>query len=346
MAIALTGTAKTKTRCKTETLGVKVLGTGHGIPLQAVSNAELDIEGIDPEWILQRTGIMSRYHAPASQATSDLALEAAENCLKAAGQTASDVDLILVATMTPDHFTPSTACIVQAKLGAVCGAIDLNAACSGFMYSLTAGAQFVRTGCYRRVLVIGADKMSMVVDPRDPKTYPLFGDGAAAVLLGPDDRDEATASGILAFRLGSVGELGHTLIIPACGSRQPASHSALDARDQFLKMEGRSVFKWAVRLVPEIVNNLLADAQLSIEDIDLFVFHQANRRILEAATEAIGVSSERVFCNVDRFGNTSAGSIPICLHEALTTGRIKPGSHVLMAGFGSGLTWGGCIYRW
>jgi 3-oxoacyl-[acyl-carrier-protein] synthase III len=346
MAISLTDRANIKKRCKTETLGVKILGTGLGVPGRSVPNEALTIEGIDTEWIFQRTGICSRFHATEDQATSDLAYEAAVNCLESASVSVEEIDLILVATMTADHYTPSTACIVQAKLGAVCGAIDVNAACSGFMYGLTMGAQFVHTGCYRRVLVIGADKMSMVVDPADPKTYPLFGDGGAAVLLGPDDREEDVASGILAFRLGSVGELGHTLIIPACGSRQPASHAALDARDQFLKMEGRSVFKWAVRLIPQIVKDLLDDAHLEIGDIDLFVFHQANRRILDAATEALAVAEDRVYCNVDRFGNTSAGSIPICLHEAHSSGLIKPGDKILCAGFGSGLTWGGCVFRW
>ena len=346
MAISLTDPAKNSKRCQTETLGVKILGTGLGIPTTSVPNEDLKIEGIDTEWIFQRTGICSRYHARDDQATSDLAYDAAMGCLHSSNVSVDEIDMILVATMTADHYTPSTACIVQAKLGAVCGAIDVNAACSGFMYALTMGAQFVHTGCYRRVLVIGADKMSMVVDPTDPKTYPLFGDGGAAVLLGPDDRDAESASGILAFRLGSVGEMGHTLIIPACGSRQPASISALEARDQFLKMEGRSVFKWAVRMIPQIVKDLLDDSHLELDDLDLFVFHQANRRILDAAVEALGVPTERVFCNVDRFGNTSAGSIPICLHEAYSSGLIKPGDKVLCAGFGSGLTWGGCIFRW
>ncbi len=346
MAISLTETASIKKRNKTETLGVKILGTGIGIPSKCVPNHELNVAGIDTEWIVQRTGICSRFHAGDDQATSDIAYLAATDCLQAAHADVSEIELILVATMTADHYTPSTSCIVQSKLGAVCGAIDVNAACSGFMYALTMGAQFVRNGCFRRVLVIGADKMTMVVDPQDPKTYPLFGDGGAAVLLGPDDRDEETASGLLAFRLGSVGELSHTLVIPACGSRQPATHAALDARDQFLKMEGRAVFKWAVRLIPQIVSDLLEDAHLELDDIDLFVFHQANRRILDAATEALGVPQEKVFCNVDRFGNTSAGSIPICLHEAHLSGAIKPGDKILCCGFGSGLTWGGCILRW
>lgn len=327
-------------------LGVRVVGLGMGPAKERVHNDALRSIGCDSDWIVQRTGIVTRYHAPADQATSDMAYEAARDCLERSGVGVDEVDMIIVATMTPDHYTPSTACLVQSRLGAKCGAVDMNAACSGFMYGLIFGSQLVRSGCSRYTLVIGADKMSCVVDPEDPKTYPLFGDGAAAALLTCDQREPEIASGILAYQLGSAGELGGTLVVPGCGSRLPASPEVLAAHDQYLKMDGRSVFKWAVRLIPELVTDLLAEAQLSLDEIDLLIFHQANRRILDAAAEALGVDPEKVFMNLDRFGNTSAASIPIALYEAHQQGRIRPGGHVLTVGFGAGLTWGASIIRW
>jgi 3-oxoacyl-[acyl-carrier-protein] synthase III len=326
--------------------GVKIVGLGMGYARKQVPNEELSSIGCDSEWIVQRTGIQTRYHAEADQATSDLAYDAAVDCLNRSGVAVSEVDMIIVATMTPDHYTPSTSCLVQSRLGAKCGAVDMNAACSGFMYGLIFGSQLVRSGCSRYTLVIGADKMSCVVDPQDPKTYPLFGDGAAAALITADPREPSRASGILAYQLGSAGELGGTLVVPGCGSRLPASPEVLASRDQYLKMDGRSVFKWAVRLIPELVNDLLAEAQLTLADIDLLIFHQANRRILDAAAEALGADPAKVFMNLDRFGNTSAASIPIALYEASNQGRIRPGGHVLTVGFGAGLTWGASIIRW
>jgi 3-oxoacyl-[acyl-carrier-protein] synthase-3 len=223
----------------------------------------------------------------------------------------------------------------------------MNAACSGFMFGLVTASQFIQSGQYRNILLICAEKMTMVVDPQDLKTFPLFGDGAAAVLISQAlEGDSPAPSGILAYALGSQGELGHTLMVPCGGSRYPATVERLADRSQFLKMEGRTVFKWAVRLIPDVIEHLLQDAQLRREDIDLFVFHQANRRIIDAATEAAGLDPNRVFVNVDRYGNTSAASIPICLHEAAAQGLIRPGSKIFMAGFGSGLTWGGCIFQW
>lgn len=326
--------------------GVKIVGLGMGAARHSVHNDALSSIGCDSDWIVQRTGIVTRFHAAPDQATSDMAYEAARDCLNRSGVSVDEVDMIIVATMTPDHYTPSTACLVQSRLGAKCGAVDMNAACSGFMYGLIFGSQLVRSGCSRYTLVIGADKMSCVVDPQDPKTFPLFGDGAAAALLTSDPREADRASGILAYQLGSAGELGGTLVVPGCGSRLPASPQVLTARDQYLKMDGRSVFKWAVRLIPELVNDLLAAAGLSLSDIDLLVFHQANRRILDAAAEALGADPAKVFMNLDRFGNTSAASIPIALYEAHEQGRIRPGGHVLTVGFGAGLTWGASIIRW
>lgn len=327
--------------------GIRLIGTGIWTPDKVVNNEELEQLGCDSEWIVQRTGIQARHHASAETATSDMAIAAAQNCLDRTGTDIEEIDLILVATMTPDHYTPSTACMVQKGLGANAAAVDMNAACSGFMYAMVTGAQFVKSGCSRKTLVIGADKMTMVIDPEDKKTFPLFGDGAGATIIEADpSEDSDQASGILSYRLASEGELGDTLVVPACGSRQPATIDALNRREQYLKMDGRSVFKWAVRLIPEMVGSVVSQANLTLDDIDLIVFHQANKRIIDAAVENLDVPAEKVFMNLDRWGNTSAASIPISLHEAFEQGRIQPGSNVLLAGFGAGLTWGATVIRW
>ena len=218
-------------------------------------------------------------------------------------------------------------------------------------------SQFVKTGCSRNALVIGAETLTVIMDPKDVKTYPLFGDGAGAVLLTADsdfessDTESAPAgdsqpSGILSYKLASDGGMGDALIVPACGSRNPVSPEALDNREQFLKMDGRTVFKWAVRMIPEISKETLALANMKLEDIDLFIPHQANTRIINAATESMGLDPSKVFVNLDRYGNTSAASIPVAIVEALEQGRIKRGDNVLMVGFGGGLTWGSCLFRW
>jgi 3-oxoacyl-[acyl-carrier-protein] synthase-3 len=214
------------------------------------------------------------------------------------------------------------------------------------MYALIIGSQFIKTGCARRVLVIGADVMSMVVDPQDKKTYPLFGDGAGAALLMPDNNaTERDGCGFLAYRLASEGALSSLLVVPGGGSRLPACHEMVEQRLQFLKMEGQAVFKWAVRLIPEVTAELLAHARLTIDDIDLVILHQANRRILDSANEHLRVPPEKLFMNLDEYGNTSAASIPISLDEAIRAGRIHQGSRVLLLGFGAGLSWGACIYQ-
>jgi 3-oxoacyl-[acyl-carrier-protein] synthase-3 len=349
MTAALPKTERTQSAKGRSILGIRISGTGLAVPPKAVSNEDLSSLGCDSDWIIQRTGIASRFHAPPEMATSDLATMAAQRALVDANLTAEQIDMIFVATMTPDYFTPSTACLVQSNLGAKCGAIDMNAACSGFMYALVTAGQFAASGNFRNILVVGADKMTFVVDPQDVKTFPLFGDGAAAVVLStaePANEGGAEPTGLLAFRLGSEGELGYTLIVPGGCSKQPATVSCLAERQQYLKMDGRTVFKWAVRLLPEVVDRLLDDAGLQKDEIDLFVFHQANRRIIDAAIEAAALDPEKVFVNVDRYGNTSGASIPICLHEAKELGHIRPGSKVLMVGFGSGLTWGGTIFQW
>jgi 3-oxoacyl-[acyl-carrier-protein] synthase-3 len=326
--------------------GVKISATGSFPAERRVRNEDLSELGCDAEWIVQRTGILARHHVLPGQATSDLAIPAAKRCLEDGGVAAHEVDLIIVATMTPDHFTPSSSALVQAALGCSCPAFDVNAACSGFMYALIIGSQFIKTGCARKVLVIGADVMSMVVDPLDKKTYPLFGDGAGAALLTPDEEavgDEGC--GILAYRLASEGALSNLLVVPAGGSRRPICQEALDRREQYLKMNGQAVFKWAVRLIPEVATELLSQARLTLDDIDLFIVHQANRRILDSAIEHLGVPPEKVFMNLDEYGNTSAASIPISLDEAMRAGRIVKGNRVVLCGFGAGLSWGACVFQ-
>jgi len=336
-----------QTERKTGVAGIRVLGTGSAAGSTAVSNADLAPLGFDADWIVQRTGIESRFHVTEGESTSDMAIRAAEECLTAAGVAASEVDLIIVATITPDFQTPSTACMVQAYLECSAAAVDINAACSGFIYGLVMASQFVKTGCSRKALVIGAETLTNVMNPADKKTFPLFGDGAGAVLISSDDNpNEATASGILAYRLASEGKLGQALMVPGGGSRKPFSQEVLDQNQHFLSMDGRSVFKWAVRLIPDIVGEMLFRAELSLDEIDLFIPHQANIRIIDAAVESLGIEREKVFVNLDRYGNTSAASIPIAIAEAFRAGRIKPGSNVLLVGFGAGLTWGACLLRW
>jgi len=327
--------------------GIRIVGTGFCPASKKVDNSALELKGYDSEWILQRTGIESRYQVGPGEATSDLAIRAAQQCLESAQVPAEEVDLIIVATMTPDHFAPSTACLVQAQLGCQAAAFDLNAACSGFVYGLVTASQFIKSGCSLNALVIGADTVTNLTNPDDRQTYPLFGDGAGAVLLQADQRENSDQrSGVLAFRLASEGELGRALLIPAGGSRMPVSHQVIQDNLQFLAMDGRTVFKWGVKLIPEIVGEMLYKANLSIEDIDLFIPHQANIRMIHAATENLNIDPAKVFINLQKYGNTSAASIPIALAEAEREGRLFRGANVLMVGFGAGLTWGASLLRW
>jgi len=322
--------------------GVQILGLGAYVPETVVRNEDLSALGCDPDWIIKRTGIRERRHAAPHEATSDLAYQAATRCLANAGVAAHDVDMVLLATMTPDMLMPSAACVVQRRLGAIAPAMDLNAACSGFVYALATGMQFVKSGCYRRVLVIGSDVMSRVVNPSDKKTYPLFGDGAGAVLLGAG-RDD---SGFLAFTLGSEGDNGELLSIPAGGSREPLTIEGLELGRQYMRMDGRAVFKGAVRMSHDVAHDVVRHAEMTMDDIDLVVMHQANLRIVDAAAEGLGVERSKVLVNLDRYGNTTAASIPLVLEEAAATGRLQRGDQVLLMGFGAGLTWGAGVLRY
>ncbi len=322
--------------------GVQVLATGVCAPERIVRNEDLAKFGYDADWIIQRTGIHERRQALPEQVTSDIGYEAAVHCLDAAGVDPSEVDLILVATMTPYSQMPSTACLIQQRLGCVAPAMELNAACAGFMYAMVTGMQFVKSGCSRRALVIGVDLMSRAVNPADKKTYPLFGDGGGAVLLGAGECEQ----GLISYTLGAEGDAARILTHPAGGTREPLTPEGLAAGRQFIHMEGRPVFKWAVRVLIESTRDALCYAELNVDDIDLFVLHQANIRIIDAALDDLGIDRDKVIINLDRYGNTSAASMPLVLDEAYRDGRIQRGDHILMSGFGGGLAWGTGVMKW
>ncbi len=323
--------------------GVQILGTGSYVPDNVVSNLDLQTtHGFDPEWIVNRTGIHERRFALPHQATSDLCAHAAIRCLKAADCPASEVDLLVIGTFTPDMCFPSTGNLVQDRLKLNCPAFDIQAACAGFTYALITAAQFVVAGTSQRALVIGGDCNSRVINPGDQKSFPLFGDGAGAVLLGPGSKEQ----GLIAYQLGSDGSGGDLLSRPACGSRIPPTPEVLDQGLHYLTMDGRAVFKWAVRILTDSTLDVLALAESKINDIRWFIPHQANVRIIHAASDVLGFHRDAVFKNLERYGNTSAGSIPIALDELYLEGRIHPGDLILTSGFGAGLNWGTALWRW
>jgi 3-oxoacyl-[acyl-carrier-protein] synthase III len=324
-------------------MGVQILGTGSYLPDNVVTNQDLrDSLGFDPDWIVNRTGIHERRFALPHQATSDLCTHAAVRCLKSAGCDPADVDLLVLATMTPDMAFPSTGCLVQDRLKLNCPAFDLQAACAGFIYALITAAQFVVAGTSKRALVVGGDCNSRVINPGDQKSYPLFGDGAGAVLLGPGTSDQ----GMLAYQLGSDGSGGDLLNRPACGSRLPPSPEALAQGLHFLTMDGRAVFKWAVRILTDSSIAVLNKANRTVNEVRWFIPHQANIRIIHAASDVLGFHRDAVFKNLERYGNTSAGSIPIALDELIHESLASRGDLVLISGFGAGLAWGTALWRW
>ena len=329
-------------------MGVQIVGTGSFVPDQVVTNEDLARLGCDPEWIVQRTGIHERRHAPFGMATSDMATKAAERAIEASGIDRSEIDMLLLGTFTPDRLLPQSATTVQDQLGLVCPAVDMVAACAGFMYTLITGAQFIATGAARKVLVIGADTNTRALNPDDKKTYPLFGDGAGAVILAPGSPEQ----GMLAGTLGADGSGSHLLTRRVGGVACPFGSAAADEEPRehgdpwLMEMEGRPVFKWAVRLLEDTFDHVLTASQCERDQIKLWLLHQANTRILDAATESMGVPPERVVKHLHRYGNTSAGSIPIALDESVRAGNVQSGDELLMCGFGAGLSWGTAIWRW
>ncbi len=321
-----------------------IVGWGMAVPQRVVTNHELAqfVETSD-EWIVTRTGIRERRVAGPQESTATLSIAAAEEALAVAGIAPREVDLILVATVTPEHLFPSTACLVQDALGASrAGAFDLLAGCSGFIYGLHVAAAAIRAGTHNVALVIGAETLSRIVNWRDRNTCVLFGDGAGAVVLRGSD----VPGGVLASLIRADGSGGELLILPAGGSRLPISEAVVRDGCHFVRMNGREVFRFATRVMEKATREVVAQAGLRLEDVDLIIPHQANIRIIEAAAKGLGLPMDRFFVNIDRYGNTSSASIPIALCEAVQQGRLKPGDRMVMVAFGAGLTWAAALVQW
>jgi 3-oxoacyl-[acyl-carrier-protein] synthase-3 len=315
-----------------------IVGIGSYLPKKVLTNFDIEkMVDTSDEWIRDRTGIRERRISDKSEATSDLAVEAARKAVASAKIDPKEIELIIVGTSSPDMLFPSTSCIVQDKLGAVnSAAFDVSAACTGFNYALASAAGFIESGVYNNVLVIGADTLTKYLDWTDRNTCILFGDGAGAVMLKAAD----DGSGVLASYLGAEGSGGKHLIMPGGGSRDP------EAKKRFIWMDGKEVFKFAVKVLPKCIKSVLERSKLKTEDISLLIPHQANMRIIDFALRNLGLSKDKVYVNLDRYGNTSAASIPIALDEASREGRIKSGDVVVLAGFGAGLTYGANVIKW
>ena len=321
-----------------------ILGTGHSYPTGVLTNADLEkmVETSD-EWITTRTGIKQRRKAAPGEYTSQFAVRASQEAIKRAGIDPGEIDLILCATVTPDQILPSTACLIQAELGAnKAAAMDIVAACSGFLYGLTIANPMIRSGQIKYALIIGAELLTRYVDYTDRSTCILFGDGAGSAILGPVDAEH----GILAARIKSDGRYEEQLYAPGGGTKRGFTAETIARGDHFFKMKGNEVFKVAVRSMCEISRNVLCEAGLKTEDVDLFIPHQANQRITDAVSSALNVDEAKVFSNIAKHGNTSSASIPIGLDECVEAGRIKKDDIVLMSSFGGGFTWGSVAMRW
>ncbi len=330
-------------------MGVRVAGTGKYLPEVVVTNADLYDQldfasrGYNAEWIVQRTGIQERRHVRPGQNTSDLCVEAAKDCFAKTGYGPKDIDLLVVGTFTPDMAFPSTAAIVQDRLRLSAPAIEVEAACAGFVYALVTAAAYVVAGASDRALVIGGDANSRVVNPKDPKIFPLFGDGAGAVILEKGTPEQ----GIVAYSMGTDGSGGSMLCRPAGGTAMELTPEVLAAGKHYMHMDGQGVYRWAVEILRDTVNDVLTAAKVTTDDLALVVPHQANIRIIEQSlNKFLKIPADKVFNNMDRYGNTSAGSIPIALDEALEAGRLKRGELALFSGFGAGLAWGTTLIRW
>jgi 3-oxoacyl-[acyl-carrier-protein] synthase-3 len=323
-------------------MGVRILSSGSYVPDAVVTNEHLHQRlGFDSDWIVKRTGILERRHALPHQATSDLCHIAAQRCLAAADVKPRDIDLVVLATFTPDMSFPSTACLLQDRLRLACAAIEVEAACAGFLYALITGAAYIVSGASDLCLVIGGDTNSRILNPSDIKTYPLFGDGAGAVLLTRGSPEQ----GILAYSMGADGGGGDLLNRPAGGSRMKLSSEVLAAGLHYMHMDGRAVFRWAVEILCDTIQDVLKAAGMTTEDVDLYIPHQANIRIINAAIDVLHIPRSRVFNNLDRYGNTSAGSVPLAMDEAISEGRLKAGHRVVLSGFGAGLAWGTALVQ-
>ncbi len=322
---------------------IGIIGLGKYLPKKVLTNADLEkIVDTSDDWITTRSGIKERRLAAKTEATSDLAVKAAKDALDDAKISAQDLDLIIVATITPDMQFPSTACIVQHGLGAknaVC--FDVSAACSGFIYAISIAEQFLARGTYKNALVIGAETLSSITDWQDRSTCVLFGDGAGAAVLS-----EVKSGGIISTYLGSDGSLSDILMVPAGGSRNPATDKTIEARMHYLKMRGNELFKVAVNTMSDAARQVLKQADLEPADINLFIPHQANIRIIIAIAKKLGLPQEKFFLNIEKYGNMSSASLAVALCEAVKEGKVKKSDTILLNAFGAGLVWGACIIRW
>ena len=324
----------------------RIAGTGRYVPEKVLTNTDLEkIVETSDEWIIKRTGIRERRIAAEDQSTSDLALEAARVALDRAGLAAEDLDAIILATLTPDTYCPAGVCYVQNLLGATNAcAFDLSAACTGFVYGITVGSSLVRTGVHKNVLVLGAETLSRFIDYTDRNTCILFGDGAGAAVLSR--AEEGSDSRLLDHYLRSDGGGTDLIIMPGGGARRPASYDTVDGKLHFLSMQGNDVFKFATKSMQTLIETAIERNELSVDDLDLVVPHQVNSRIIDTVLRKVDIPEEKIYLNLQRYGNTSAASVPMALHEAVEEGRVQPGNLVLLVAFGAGLTWGYNLVRW
>ncbi len=320
-----------------------ISGWGKYVPAKVLTNHDLEkMVDTSHEWIVQRTGIHERRLAADGETTTTMAVAASRQALVRAGLTPADLDLIIVATSSPDYFVPAVSSMVQALLGATCPAFTVTTGCTGFVYGLVVGHQFIANNTFQRILVVGVELISRFLDWTDRNTCVLFGDGAGAVVLTASERP----GGMLAFDLGSDGERGEHLKMEGGGSAKPMSHEVIDQGQNFLRMNGPEVFKFASRILPQSTQAVLSKANLPLNELDLLIPHQANARIIETAIKMLGIDPQKVFINLHKYGNTSAASIPIALVEAIEARRVKAGDKLALVSFGAGLTWASVVVQW
>ena len=325
-------------------MNAKITATAHSTPKGVMTNFDIEkLVDTSDEWIRSRTGITQRHVVSENEASSDISTRIAVSLLKKGGIDPNEIDVIIIGTVTPDHFTPSTAALVQKNIGASnAWGYDLSAACSGFLYGLETGANFIASGKYKKIMVIGVDIMTSILDFQDRDTCVIFGDGGGGVILEPT----SSKSGIVDSILHMDGSGGEYLIVPGGGSRMPATKKSVDDRAHYIKQDGKTVFKHAVKGMADVSEKILSRNNLTGDDISLFIPHQANKRIIDSAANRCGISEEKVLINIDRYGNTTAGTIPIAINEAINDKRIKDGDYVLLASFGAGFTWGSILLKW
>ena len=325
-------------------MNAKITHTAHSTPKNILSNLDLErIVDTSDDWIKSRTGIKQRYIVEKGQACSDISTEIAKQLLEKSQIPATEIDLIIIGTVTPDHYTPSTAALVQKNIGADnAWGFDLSAACSGYIFGLETGSNFIASGQYKNVMVIGVDIMSSILDFKDRDTCVIFGDGGGGAILQPTTEKK----GIIDSILHMDGNGGDYLIVPAGGSRMPASVDSVNHRKHFIKQDGQTVFKHAVKGMADVSKKILSNNNLTGNDISLFIPHQANKRIIDAAAQKCGIKNDKVLINIEKYGNTTAGTIPIAMNEAIIENRINDGDYILLSSFGAGFTWGSMLIKW